>query len=48
MGVDVFDGPLQSLVLAEAEFTTDEGAQSFIPPSECVAEVTETVGASGG
>ncbi|MFD0327121.1 hypothetical protein ACFQZC_00365 [Streptacidiphilus monticola] len=31
LGVDVFGGPLQGLILAEAEFTTDEEAQSFVP-----------------
>ncbi len=48
LGVDVFDGPLQGLVLAEAEFTTDEETQSFIPPSECVAEVTDDARFTGG
>ena len=48
LGVDVFDGPLQGLVLAEAEFTTDEEAQSFVPPPECVAEVTDDIRFSGG
>ncbi|WP_460105794.1 CYTH domain-containing protein [Streptomyces sp. YKOK-J1] len=48
LGVDVFDGPLQGLVLAEAEFTTDEEAQSFVPPPECVAEVTNDVRFTGG
>jgi CYTH domain-containing protein len=48
LGVDVFNGPLQGLVLAEAEFTTDEEAQSFVPPPECVAEVTNDVRFTGG
>ncbi|MER6125824.1 hypothetical protein ABT173_24990 [Streptomyces sp. NPDC001795] len=48
LGVDVFDGPLQGLVLAEAEFTTDEEAQSFVPPPECVAEVTDDARFTGG
>ncbi|MGW4913749.1 hypothetical protein [Streptomyces sp. NPDC004270] len=48
LGVDVFDGPLRGLVLAEAEFTTDEEAQSFVPPSECVAEVTDDARFTGG
>ncbi|MFF7656437.1 hypothetical protein ACFZCY_42580 [Streptomyces sp. NPDC007983] len=48
LGVDVFDGPLQGLVLAEAEFTTDEEAQSFVPPPECVAEVTDDIRFTGG
>lgn len=48
LGVDVFDGPLRGLVLAEAEFTTDEEAQSFVAPPECVAEVTNDVRFTGG
>ncbi|MFE9444987.1 hypothetical protein ACFYO2_39835 [Streptomyces sp. NPDC006602] len=48
LGVDVFDGPLRGLVLAEAEFTTDEGAQSFAPLPECVAEVTDDSRFTGG
>lgn len=48
LGVDVFDGRLQGLVLAEAEFTTDEEAHSFDPPAECVAEVTDDTRFTGG
>ncbi|MEU2956994.1 hypothetical protein ACIOUE_28540 [Streptomyces xanthochromogenes] len=48
LGVDVFDGPLRGLVLAEAEFTTDEEAQLFVPPHQCVAEVTEDARSTGG
>ncbi|MGY5106960.1 hypothetical protein [Streptomyces sp. 900105245] len=48
MGVDVFDGRLQGLVLAEAEFTTDEEARSFVPPAECVVEVTNDARFTGG
>ncbi|MEU9383307.1 hypothetical protein AB0D38_20995 [Streptomyces sp. NPDC048279] len=48
LGVDVFDGTLQGLVLAEGEFTTDEEAQSFMPPPECVAEVTDDARFTGG
>lgn len=48
LGVDVFDGSLQGLVLAEAEFTTDVEAQSFVPPPECVAEVTDDARFTGG
>lgn len=29
------------LVLAQAEFTTDEAAQSFLPPQAVIAEVTD-------
>jgi CYTH domain-containing protein len=48
LGVDVFDGPLRGLVLAEAEFTTDEEARSFVPPPECAAEVTDDIRFTGG
>ena len=48
LGVDVFDGHLQGLVLAEVEFTTDEKARSFVPPPECVAEVTDDARFTGG
>jgi hypothetical protein len=48
LGVDVFGGHLQGLVLAEAEFTTDEEAQRFVPPADCVAEVTDDIRFTGG
>jgi CYTH domain-containing protein len=48
LGVDVFEGPLRGLVLAEAEFSTDEEAESFVPPAECVAEVTDDARFTGG
>jgi CYTH domain-containing protein len=48
LGIDVFDPPLHGLVLAEAEFTTDETARSFVPPHEAVAEVTDDVRFTGG
>ncbi|MET8631613.1 hypothetical protein [Streptomyces sp. NPDC004680] len=48
LGVDVFDGHLRGLVLAEAEFTSNEEAQSFAPPAECVAEVTDDARFTGG
>jgi len=48
LGVDVFDGHLQGLVLAEAEFSTDDEAQSFVPPAWCVAEVTDDTRFTGG
>lgn len=47
-GVDVFEGSLQGLVLAEAEFTSDEEAQSFSPSPDCVAEVTDDPRFTGG
>jgi CYTH domain-containing protein len=48
LGIDVFDPPLHGLVLAEAEFTTDEAARSFIPPPQIVAEVTNDTRFTGG
>jgi CYTH domain-containing protein len=48
MGIDVFDPPLHGLVLAEAEFSTDEAARSFAPPHSAVAEVTEDARFTGG
>lgn len=48
LGVDVFEGPLQGLVLAEAEFTGDQEALVFVPPPECVAEVTDDARFTGG
>jgi CYTH domain-containing protein len=48
LGIDVFDGPLRGLVLAEAEFTTDEEALSFSPPPACLAEVTDDIRFTGG
>ncbi len=48
LGIDVFDPPLHGLVLAEAEFETDEQARSFRPPLEPVAEVTGDARFTGG
>ncbi|AEW97590.1 MULTISPECIES: CYTH domain-containing protein [Streptomycetaceae] len=48
LGVDVFDGHLRGLVLAEAEFATDEEARAFVPPPQCVAEVTDDARFTGG
>lgn len=48
MGIDVFDPPLHGLVLAEAEFTTDDAARSFLPTLQVVAEVTDDIRFTGG
>ncbi|GAA1933909.1 hypothetical protein [Kitasatospora viridis] len=48
VGVDVFEPPLHGLVLAEAEFGTDEEAASFRPPEGTVAEVTDDARFTGG
>ena len=41
MGVDVFEGPLMGLMIAEAEFHDDETMAAFVPPPWCGHEVTE-------
>lgn len=48
LGIDVFDAPLHGLVLAEAEFATDEDMYAFEPPSDIVAEVTDDPHFTGG
>ncbi|MEV0941630.1 hypothetical protein AB0I90_14770 [Micromonospora wenchangensis] len=48
LGIDIFDPPLHGLVLAEAEFTTDAAARSFLPPPQIVAEVTDDPRFTGG
>jgi CYTH domain-containing protein len=48
MGVDVFEGPLHGLVLAEAEFVSAAEQANFPLPASAVAEVTEDVRFTGG
>ena len=48
LGVDVFEGPLLGLVLAEAEFENPEDEETFVPPPGCVAELTEDDHFTGG
>ncbi|WP_035858114.1 hypothetical protein [Kitasatospora cheerisanensis] len=48
LGVDVFDGRLLGLVLAEAEFDSAEAAETFVPPTSCLAEVTDDPRFTGG
>jgi CYTH domain-containing protein len=48
LSVDVFDPPLHGLVMADAEFSTDQEAQSFRPPPVAVAEVTDDPRFTGG
>lgn len=48
LGVDVFDGPRLGLVLAEAEFASDDAARDFVAPAGCVAEVTHDPRFTGG
>jgi CYTH domain-containing protein len=40
LGVDLFAGRLTGLVLAEAEFESDDAMARFSPPAVCVTEVT--------
>jgi len=47
-GVDEFRGPLTGLILAEAEFETDDDRAAFRPPIETVAEVTADERFTGG
>lgn len=47
-GIDVFDGPLEGLILAEAEFDSAETAESFSVPSFAVAEVSTDDRFAGG
>ncbi len=48
LSIDVFDPPLHGLVLADAEFSTDEAAQSFPQPRAAIAEVTDDARFTGG
>jgi CYTH domain-containing protein len=47
-GVDVFHGALTGLVLAEAEFASDEEAAAHAPAPFCLAEVTADARFTGG
>ena len=47
-GVDVFEGALTGLTMAEIEFDTDEEMAGFEPPSWVVAEVTDDIRFTGG
>lgn len=48
LGIDVFGGPLQGLVVAEIEFATAEEHDAFPPPPEAAAEVTHDERFTGG
>ena len=48
LGVDVFEGPLSGLILAEAEFETAADEATFHLPAQAVAEVTADVRFTGG
>ena len=48
MSVDCFDGTLQGLIMAEAEFETAEALAAFPMPDFAFREVTEDVRYTGG
>ncbi|MDB5425850.1 MAG: hypothetical protein JWQ29_3266 [Phenylobacterium sp.] len=48
MSVDRFEGPLEGLILAEAEFETDAALAAFAAPDFCVREVTDDRRYTGG
>jgi hypothetical protein len=48
LAIDIFEPPLHVLVLAEAEFSTDEAALSFPVPAAAVTEVTDDARFAGG
>lgn len=47
-GVDIFDPPLDGLIVAECEFEDDAAMHSFIPPASILAEVTFDLRFAGG
>jgi CYTH domain-containing protein len=48
LGVDLFEGALAGLILAEAEFDRETEARAFEPPVPVVAEVTADIRFTGG
>lgn len=46
--VDVFEGPLEGLVLVEFEFETAEAKAAFTMPDFCLADVTQEDFVAGG
>lgn len=47
-GIDVFDPPLDGLLLAEIEFDSDQAEDDFLAPPWAVAEVTADARFTGG
>lgn len=47
-GIDVFEGQLQGLITAEAEFASGHDYQTFTPPPRCIHEITTDSRFSGG
>jgi CYTH domain-containing protein len=48
LSIDVFEPPLHGLIMADIEFSTDQDAQSFLPPTAAIAEVTDDPRFTGG
>ncbi len=48
LGVDVFEGRLAGLVIAEIEFADDVAAESFPVPTNAIAEITADPRLTGG
>jgi CYTH domain-containing protein len=48
LGIDVFEGELHGLILAEAEFASDRDYQTFTPPPRCIHEITTDPRFTGG
>lgn len=46
--VDVFEGPLQGLVVVDFEFDSEEKQNAFAMPDFCLAEVTQEEWMAGG
>ncbi|MBI4020728.1 MAG: hypothetical protein HY369_00630 [Candidatus Aenigmarchaeota archaeon] len=46
--IDVFQGPLQGLVLVDVEFPSDREKAAFRMPDFCLADVTQELFAAGG
>jgi CYTH domain-containing protein len=47
-GIDVFEGTLDGLIMAEAEFNSDAEASSLVIPSFVCEEVTDDLRFTGG
>ena len=48
LGIDVFEGQLAGLIMAEAEFASDHDYETFTPPPSCIHEITSDVRFTGG
>jgi len=48
LGIDVFEGQLTGLIMAEAEFASDRDYQTFTAPPGCLHEITLDARFAGG